>query len=102
MIRMILREGRCGPLVVCDICGDMISDADEGVAVFQGEPHENSKFDVIHAHKDRCHTLAEKRIGSTADWQELGLHLYWLCKNTEIDERRFQELGDSAGYLPDA
>lgn len=75
MIKMMHRDGRIAPVVVCDVCSDMISDAREGAAVFTCTAKPNAKTEVLHAHKDQCHDQAEARIDNPG-WDELALHLY--------------------------
>ena len=81
------------PVVVCDICGDMIGDCTYGAAVFRDPKptNENVKVDVLHVHKGTCHDKADERFNENKDcgWQELAMHLYLLCSNTELDEVRF-------------
>lgn len=81
MLKILHREGRAAPVFVCDICGDMICDATEGLAVFSCTAKDNEKTEVIHAHKGRCHDEAEKRFENDG-WAELGRHLYMLTVNT--------------------
>lgn len=84
MIKILHASQRTCPIVVCDICGDMISDVLEGAAVFGCRGEENAKSEVLHAHKGKCHDKAEERFGQNAGWDELGRHLYLICLNTGI------------------
>ncbi len=93
MIKMIQRDcGRSGPIIVCDICGDMIGKDNDGAVVFRDDAKPNEKFDVLHVHKGKCLDLAEERLGDRAGWQELGAHIYWLACNLEIDQKTFAML----------
>jgi hypothetical protein len=92
MIRILSRDHLHAPVVVCDVCGDPIWDANDGVAVFNAVLKEMEKTDVLHAHKGDCHDAAEDRIGEHAGWQELSSHFYWLGANLEITPEQFVKL----------
>lgn len=84
MIRIWHRAGRTCPVVVCDICDDMISNAEEGAAVFSCRSKDNLKTNVVHVHKGACQDKAEEQIGDDSGWDELGHHLYLVCSNTAV------------------
>lgn len=93
MVKLLQRDGgRFATVLVCDICGDMISSDREGAAVFRDDARPNEKFDVLHVHKGKCLDLAEERLGNRAGWQELGAHIYWLASSLEIDREAFARL----------
>lgn len=94
MIKILWRDGRSAPIVVCDVCGDMISDYAEGGVVFPDPPAgaNNVHVEALHIHKGACHDKAEARFqDGRCGWDELGLHLYRLCANTGIDTGQFIE-----------
>ena len=86
MIKIGNRAGHPAPLIVCDICGDVISKAREGVAAFDSHSPERSRVNVVLVHKGRCHEVARDWIGEAqAGWHELGEFLVLLCLNVGID-----------------
>jgi hypothetical protein len=98
-IQILHRDGRTAPVIVCDICGDMISDVREGAAVFNCKVAPNSKTPVLHAHKGGCHDAAEHRFDDPG-WDELGLHLYRVGFNSGLKheeeaarEKRLRDAG---------
>jgi hypothetical protein len=94
MIKILFKDTLSCPIFSCDICGDMIGDLGEGAAVFADQPRrtENTKIDVLHVHKGKCHELAEQKMNSKCEWQPLGAHLYFLCANTEVDGKQLDKL----------
>lgn len=92
MIKMLKKGHFDCPVFVCDVCGDMISDLYEGAAVFSMAGKDNSKGDVQHVHKDKCHDISEERIGELAGWQELSAHFVWLGYNIGMNPVKFVEM----------
>jgi hypothetical protein len=84
MIVIFTRNGRSCPRVVCDVCERPITDAQLGAAIFpQYDLEGKEQLAVLHAHKGRCHDLAESRLGGRTKtlWQELRKHLLYLVCN---------------------
>jgi hypothetical protein len=94
MIKILFKDTLSCPVFSCDVCGDMIGDLSEGAAVFAdvARRNENTKIDVLHVHKGKCHELAEQKMKQKAEWQPLGAHLYFLCANTEVDGKQLEKL----------
>lgn len=94
MIKILFKHALSCPVFCCDVCSDMISDLNEGAAVFPDFPRrkENQKIEVLHVHKGKCYELAEKRLESKCEWQPLGAHLYFLCANIEVDPKQLEKL----------
>lgn len=91
MIKILIRDGRTCPIFVCDICGDMISDVNEGAAIFSCSGNENEKTAVMHAHKSACHEKAEAQF-SNDGWDELARHIYLLGLNTGLTAEEYAKL----------
>ncbi|MEA5420778.1 hypothetical protein VB712_16215 [Spirulina sp. CCNP1310] len=83
----VFKEGNVTvPMFVCDICNKPITDGEMAVAVFQNLPLLDGieTAEVLHAHKGRCHDVAEKRLGKTAGFDELTNHCRYLLNNASI------------------
>jgi len=96
MIKIIFQKGTLIPVIICDICGKQIKDAQMGAVVHSlTDLSEQQKLDVLYAHKGACHDAAEKqfvkgnRRGS--GWEELSIHLYYLCYNTGMTPQKIEE-----------
>lgn len=78
---------------------DLIDDADEGAAVFRKTNGEGDISDVLHAHKGRCHVVAEERLGGQVmtGWHELRQHLQLLTFNTGVPPAALQKLDGDSG-----
>ena len=94
MIKILFKDTLSCPIFSCDICGDMIGELIEGVAVFAevSKRTENMKIDVLHVHRGKCHELAEQKMKARCEWQPLGAHLYFLCANTGVDGKQLEKL----------
>lgn len=82
MIRVVRVEGRNCPVFVCHACGDPITDASLGAAVFRLGVEMS---DVLFAHKGACHRTVEGRLGTggaAVGWEELSNHLHQLVFNS--------------------
>lgn len=93
-IKILYRDQRNCPVVVCDVCQDMIGNAGEGAVVFRCSAPENSKLVCLHVHKGECHDKAEEGI-EDAGWEELGAHMAYIMSNLGIDLEAFKELDRS-------
>jgi len=93
MIKIFVQNSRYSPIIVCDICGRKIDNAMEGAAVFNNRTPSGDLLPdgaiqpVIHAHKGKCHDLAESKVGEhdAAVWIELETHVRFLVHNTGLD-----------------
>ena len=96
MIKVMNKGHRSVPIVCCDICGSWIDDADAGAAVFRKTAGEGDISEALHAHKGRCHVVAEERFGGQAKtgWHELRQHLQLLMFNTGVPPTALQKLED--------
>lgn len=100
MIKIFLEGATSVPLIVCDICGKPIVEKQgDGVAVFKHLMNNGESCEVLHAHKGRCHDIAEERIkktGAFVSWIEMIDHLCYLVQNSgytfEQLKKRFEDL----------
>jgi hypothetical protein len=90
-VKILFRNQMHCPIVVCDVCGDMIANVNEGAVVFPCSAPENSKLSCLHVHKGDCHDKAEENQ-QNAGWEELGAHMAFVMSNLGIDLERFREL----------
>jgi hypothetical protein len=90
-IKILYRDHHHCPIVVCDVCSDMIADFTEGAAVFLGSAPENSKLCCIHVHKGKCHDKAEEGMEDSG-WEELGAHIAYILHNLRITPDTYKEL----------
>lgn len=99
MIKVMNKGARSVPIVCCDVCGSWIDDGDAGAAVFRKITGEGDISEVLHAHKGRCHVVAEERFGGQArtGWHELRQHLQLLTFNTGVPPAALQHLKDGDG-----
>ncbi|MDV6030376.1 MAG: hypothetical protein F9B45_09770 [Phycisphaera sp. RhM] len=85
--------GRVAPIIVCDHCGEPITDAGMAVAVFTDD------LDLFHAHKLACHNAIDAQHGIDGlplPWTELGTHLALLTSNVNADPETFNGLVESS------
>jgi hypothetical protein len=84
VIRVMNKNGKTCPILLCDICEKQIDNLGMGAAIFPRSSTEGEITEVLHTHKKSCHDIAEKRIGgkSSAPWQELQDHFIWLMANS--------------------
>ena len=83
MIRVVEKNARTYPLLICDICGERIENLGLGAAVFPRTDVDGEINDVLHVHKRSCHDAAERKVGGGkgAPWQELQDHFVYLMAN---------------------
>lgn len=80
------------PVLVCDLCGEQLTDAKKAAVVFNNFAPNKSKLTALHVHKGNidgktCHEEADLIIttgGGTPGWQEMTTCLDDLLKNTGI------------------
>lgn len=96
MIKVMNKGHRSVPVICCDACGSRIDDADAGAAVFRKTTGADDISEVLHAHKGRCHVVAEEQFGGQVKtgWHELRQHLQLLAFNTGLPPAALQKLED--------
>lgn len=95
MIKVLYKDGRYSPLVICDICSERIEDAALGAAVApSGQGGDDQLLEVLHAHKGGCHKAAEERLGGKVNtgWDELGVHMLNLAMNVKLSPEALSDL----------
>lgn len=79
MLEIHCIDSRNCPVIVCDICGERLSDASKAAVVFQSAQTAGAKLKPLHVHKGRidgrtCHQEAESLLGApkvSVGWDEL-------------------------------
>ena len=83
-----VRNGMCCPVVVCDHCGEVIEDAQEGNYEFplDGGP-------VFFTHKGRCSLAFEEANGGQDAWgvMELSVLPIYLGNNLKLDWKKAKQ-----------
>lgn len=90
-IKILFRNHSHCPIIICDICSDMISEVNEGAVVFPCSAPEHSKLSCLHVHKGACHEKAEENV-QNAGWDELGVHMAYVLSNLGVDAAAYREL----------
>jgi hypothetical protein len=81
MISVIYSSDRFIPVIICDQCGERITDAKMAAAVSKSrDVQEGEELKVAHVHKGACQIAVEAQIGSTG-WSEMMDHILHLCTN---------------------
>lgn len=83
-------DGNNCPVLVCDLCGERLTDAGKAAVVFDNFVSSNSKITAFHVHKGpidgkTCHAEADTLIraaGGTPGWQEMQRALTDLVANS--------------------
>lgn len=90
MLMMQYRDGRCGPVMICDACQQRIVDATKANVLFR-KPEKDSGVDLVevfHAHKGKCDAQLEQRISGREGWcssEEIDHWYFRLLCNTRVD-----------------
>lgn len=92
MIGILFRDGEAAPIVICDMCSDMIGEAVDGIVVFPAASAENTKAKALHVHKLLCFDKALGTFPGGAGLMDLGQHLLLLSINTCVDGDAFIKL----------
>lgn len=82
-------NGQNCPVLVCDLCGERLTDAGKAAVVFDNFAPNNAKLKALHVHKGKidgktCHEEADSLIkagGGTPGWQEMRSCLTDLVTN---------------------
>jgi hypothetical protein len=89
MVEIHFVEGRSCPVIVCDMCGERLSDPGKAAAVFANFGESGGKVRALLVHKGKidgrtCHEEAEALIrkeGGNAGWHEMKAFLADLVHN---------------------
>ncbi len=84
MIRAMTGTEGVEAVVVCDVCGQRITDSSAGLAHYRSDGNTAAGFqDVFHVHKGSCHQRAQQAHGNPdRPWHELIVHVEELVRNT--------------------
>ena len=102
MIEMHTSDGINFPILVCDVCGERITDASKAAAVFENFAPNGSRVKVQIVHKGNiddktCHQVADAKIvseGGRPGWQELKRHIVYLAANIGFPPNAMQAYDD--------
>lgn len=79
---LYIQQGESCPMFICDACGEIIEQCNEGVAVYPEHGLDNgSSFAPKFAHRGGCHTRIESDGSGDGGWQPLEYFMYWLAHN---------------------
>jgi len=97
MIKVLYKEGRFIPVVVCDICGQQITEARNGAVAntWTEDIQEPGYVEILYAHKGACHDIAEARLSQksqTIGWEELSHHLLYVVRNAGLTIENLEKL----------
>lgn len=92
-------DGQNCPVLVCDVCGERLTEAGKSAVVFNNFSPPNSKLKALHVHKGNidgktCHEEAESSIrsgGGTPGWQEMKRALTDLVFNVGFPADKMAE-----------
>lgn len=93
MIAILKKNGQYMPVIVCDECGGIITDAFNATQISSSAP-EGTTAQAFHVHKGACDDAISARLGGLHGSEELAVHLMQLVKNTlsESDRQRVELL----------
>lgn len=94
MFEIHTQNGDNCPVLVCDMCGERLTNAKKAAVVFDNFAPNNSKLKALHVHKGNldgqtCHQEADALIragGGTPGWQEMSACLTDLFHNTGMSQ----------------
>jgi len=109
MLKILVRNSRYAPVLICDVCNQLITSVTEGAAVFPNRSPEHAFWpdgqflNVMHVHKGQCHDTAEVVLGgrAVAGWTELSHHLVFLLGNVSMGEEELSYAMQGAAMLQD-
>ena len=95
-IRIIrTKQGYYAPVVHCDICGNRIEDARDGIAAWFHD--ECEQCEVYHVHMGRCDDIfrhGTNHRGRADAWDHLDVHLFYLLHNVKCDAVQAKEIAE--------
>lgn len=99
MIKIQFIEGKYAPIIVCDICGQHIKDAEDAVAVNTSPSDNNEVLDVLHVHRGDCHNSADQKLGGVAGYSDMDFHLFNLIHNSGLSLDKLRERSNNYEQL---
>ena len=98
-IEIRLVQGEACPVIICDVTGEIIRDANQAIAIWS-ECEGPKKGQVFFVRKSEDSNVLTKRFEA---WYPLPLFLHWLLHNSGYAPRDGQPLADGSqcnGTLP--
>ncbi len=91
MIKWLRKESGLCPAIFCDVCGKVIENVDDGVAMGDKDADKIAMGEgsaLYHVHRAHCHLEIRERLGydETAPLNLLVSHLFLLIHNMEANE----------------
>jgi len=93
MIKIIHTKNRYCPIIHCDVCGEIITDA--GMAAVLRKTQrlaEGEESEVLYVHKLRCLEIMEHRLGNDTCMDEMNTHFMQLILNAGSSPARLGEI----------
>jgi hypothetical protein len=93
MIKIIHTKNRYGPIIRCDVCGEIIMDA--GMAAVLRKTQrlaEGEESEVLYVHKRQCLNKMERQLASDTCMDEMNTHLMHLIINAGSSPAKLGEL----------
>jgi hypothetical protein len=73
------------PVVICDHCGQQITDVNlASVLIPDSNPYPNGNKRVLHSHKGKCHDALEKKEGNIVTWIEMSSYFSRVLKTVNL------------------
>lgn len=93
MIATRNQDGQYVPVVICDECGGVITDAFGAVEVSSSAP-DGAAAQAFHVQKGACDDAISTRLGGMHGSEELAVQLLQLLRNTlrDSDRQRVENL----------
>ena len=79
MIAMILKNGRTGPVVMCDHCMERIANPSMAMVCWDYPDGDDQPTGVYHLHKNECDRAFNQ--GRQRPWEEMSRHILYLAYN---------------------
>ena len=100
----IIQDQNC-PVLVCDMCGERLTEAGKSAVVFDNFASPGSKIKVLHVHKGQiegktCHQEADAIIksgGGTPGWQEMKACITDLAHNIGFPPHEMDQYNKTRG-----
>ncbi len=109
MFEIFVNGDRNAPMLYCDVCDELITDAGTAAVVYDNFKKTGERAKILYVHKGKidgrtCHQAADAIIsegGGTPGWQELKTHLCHIASNVGFPsekmaeyDKRHRDMGD--------
>lgn len=103
MEKVLHKDDKLIPILICDHCGERIEDAGNANCLLEEDrpyPDDGETTDVYHVHKGECdRALSAELSEGGAGHSELETHLWRLCHNSGLPSDRIKEVEDRDAIL---